>query len=543
VWGGAGLFVLLGLILLVVCLNSGGGGETDEIVQAPIRAPQQGSPARSVTRAPDIKPLDGPKRGAAPKPLLDLQAVDESPKEPAEGKRPRQPADGPPRLPEHTPPTAEVKDPGPQPVTEPVRVRGRKTRPALLPDLPVLTPVEFKIQHPTIVKVQGVKRALRLAVTPPQYDNMGQLLSALGTGYKYTPITEQDLRNLTRLTQFDVVFLTCAGTTSSDTRLNQALRGFVERGGTLYASDLRYDALAGAFPEYIDSGKVGGGQTGYVKADVVDPGLGDLLGDEITLHFNAGGWKPAFFRRDRVNVFLEGLPPGSGNAVYAPPRPPPLKLTPDERKYVDELRQRIDRNRAEVLKEKFRKELDDFLAVKKAKAAAEEKLSPAPPKPSRPPGMPLLVKFACRKGAVIFTSFHNAAQNSALEKKLLQYLVFTAVTVQVEGELRKSMSAAGFVPQETRRFGGTAGKTTEVQTYDHPREGPLQFAVGFEGQGVRVRFTMQTPGKKQLVHEDSKSFLVEIPSAPAGEWHFTVTALNVPFPNYPLTMTVGKAKE
>ena len=70
---------------------------------------------------------------------------------------------------------------------------------------------------------------------------------------------------------------------------------------------------------------------------------------------------------------------------------------------------------------------------------------------------PLLVKFGFDKGTVIFTSFHNAAQNSELERKLLQYLVFTAVTVQVEAELLKHMIAAGFVPLETRRLGVSSG--------------------------------------------------------------------------------------
>jgi len=119
--------------------------------------------------------------------------------------------------------------------------------------------------------------------------------------------------------------------------------------------------------------------------------------------------------------------------------------------------------------------------------------------------------------------------------------VFTAVTVQVASDLRKHMIAAGFVPQETRRLGATTGQTTEVQTYANAKDGALQFAVGFEGQGVKLRLTLQTPQKKQIIHEDSASFILDVPNAPAGEWHYTVTAIDVPFANYPLTLTVGKA--
>ena len=45
---------------------------------------------------------------------------------------------------------------------------------------------------------------------------------------------------------------------------------------------------------------------------------------------------------------------------------------------------------------------------------------------------PLLVKFRQGKGTVIFTSFHNEAQNSQQELQLLRYLVFSAVTAKEE---------------------------------------------------------------------------------------------------------------
>src|SRR5262245_12713667 len=153
---------------------------------------------------------------------------------------------------------------------------------------------------------------------------------------------------------------------------------------------------------------------------------------------------------------------------------------------------------------------------------------------------PLLVKFAHKKGAVIFTSFHNAAQNSELEKKLLEYLVFTAVTVQVEAEVRKQMKASGFEPQDTTRLGATAGQATAVQNYTHPAGRPLHFALAFSGPGATLRLLLVSPHGQKIEHEDTASFLIELENAPAGEWRYAVTAESVPFPNYPLTMTVGR---
>ena len=32
---------------------------------------------------------------------------------------------------------------------------------------------------------------------------------------------------------------------------------------------------------------------------------------------------------------------------------------------------------------------------------------------------------------------------------------------------------------------------------------------------------------------------LKVANAPAGEWRYTVTALRLPFPNFPFTLTVG----
>jgi hypothetical protein len=333
--------------------------------------------------------------------------------------------------------------------------------------------VDFKILHPVTTAREVKVKALRLAVTPARYDDMGKLLDGLGEGYKYVNIGTTDLNNVKKLAEFDVLFLTCAPSSYQDLRLATALRHYVERGGTLYASDLRFDVLARAFPEYADRAQFNrrGAGSQRVIARVVNPGLREVLGDKIHLNLNAGGWRPAGFLKHKVTTYLEGT---------------------------------------------YRTRETSFKG-------------------------PLMVKFSHGKGAVIFTSFHNAAQNTELESKLLHYLVFTAVTVQVETEVRKSMLSVGFTPLDARRLSASAGETTEPHTYSHAKAGPLQLALGFEArEGVKLRLTLQAPNGQKIQHEDSKTFAVEVPDAPAGEWRYAVTALEVPFANYPLTLTVGK---
>jgi hypothetical protein len=182
--------------------------------------------------------------------------------------------------------------------------------PSLLPNEksfilgPLDVPKDGTLKFSTIA-VQTDAKPMRLAITPPHYDDMGQLLTKLGEGYRYTQLTEADLGNLAKLKQFNVLFLTCASN-YSDLRAVSAVNRFVEMGGTLYASDLRYDLLARAFPEAANPRLAMIGDAQNIRAKVTDAGLRRILGDEILLRFDAGGWRPAAFQKRSVTTYLEG---------------------------------------------------------------------------------------------------------------------------------------------------------------------------------------------------------------------------------------------
>jgi hypothetical protein len=332
-----------------------------------------------------------------------------------------------------------------------------------------------KLTLELIVKVTKEKvtkqRALRLGVTPFRYDNMGKLLNSLGTGYRWKLIQEPDLRDANRLADYDVIFFTCNGTPPDDAELHQALRVFVENGGTLYASDFRFSALAGAFPGCLAKKITPGGKVQDLTAHILDAGLREAIGSEdIKLKFNSPGWKPACFDREKAPPLIEGW-------------------------YLTEM-------------------------GKKAFA-------------------PLLVRFPFGKGTVIFTSFHNSAQNTDTELKLLRYLVFSAVTAEVERRVETLMAKGEFSPRPSTRLATNPENPRVTQTYKHTKDGPLQFALGFANQGAKLRLTLVSPDGKKVEREGQSTFLIEIANAPAGDWQYTVTALEVPFPNFPFTLTVG----
>lgn len=337
---------------------------------------------------------------------------------------------------------------------------------------------------------------MRLGVTPRQYDDMGKLLGQLGSGFPHTLVRLEDLEDVSKLVPYDVLFLTCGTVPSSwvvggdlgggsrpgvrRVRLNdqilervrQVLRTFVGRGGTLYASDWRLDLIRYSFPELFDGEDIVPGAAQTLTADVVEPGLRDVLGPTVELRFDLPGWNPARLAGDQTTVYLQGAyrpKDGEGTPITAP----------------------------------------------------------------------LLVKAPFEQGTIIFTSFHNEKVNSEVETKLLRFLVFAAVTAKETAQAQKTMISGGFSPQKQNLLSASPETPSVTQTYANAKRGRLRFALGFANQGARLRLTVRSPDRRTYQQEGASTFTVDVADAGPGEWSYTVTALKVPYPNFPFTLTVG----
>ncbi len=208
-----------------------------------------------------------------------------------------------------------------------------------------------------------------------------------------------------------------------------------------------------------------------VNAEVVEPGLRELLGSSLSLTFNGNGWIPANFPGDDVIVLLRGeYKPLSGGLTKAP----------------------------------------------------------------------LLVKFPEGQGTVIFTSFHNEAQNSQQEEALLRYLVFTAVTARAEALTDQVMLRGGFTPVKRNQLNHAAGNASVTKSYKSTDSGPVRFGLTFTGAGAKLRLTLVSPDKQEYKQEVDDSVVIEATGAPAGEWLYTVESLKVPYDNFPYSVSVGK---
>ena len=208
-----------------------------------------------------------------------------------------------------------------------------------------------------------------------------------------------------------------------------------------------------------------------VTARVLDSGLKELLGGDLSLNFNSNAWSPARFDGKDVVEYVRG----------------------------------------------------EYQTVANTRFEA-----------------PLLVKFKEGQGTVIFTSFHNEAQNSRQEEALLKYLVFSAVTAKEQAVAEKAMLSGGFSAAKSSLISHSAGQPSATQIYKSPRDVPLRFALSFSGQGARLKLTLVSPTGDVYEKEAQATLVVEAEGATAGEWRYTVTAIQVPYENFPFSVSVGE---
>ena len=239
-------------------------------------------------------------------------------------------------------------------------------------------------------------------------------------------------------------------------RIRSAVRSFVEKGGTLYASDWRLTMIRICFPELSEADEVVSGAKQTLIADVVDPGLSARIGSTVELKFDLPDWKPARLSARGATVYIRG-------------------------------RYRTNDNGAIV-------------------------------------ESPLLVRVPVGQGSIIFTSFHNEKVNSELETKLLQFLVFTAVTAKETQKSRSTMLTGGFVPRSESLLDASESNPTVTQSYEHKKQGKLRFALSFNNQGAKLKLSVKGPNGKVLDKEGTSTFSIDVDNAETGLWSYTITA-------------------
>jgi hypothetical protein len=340
------------------------------------------------------------------------------------------------------------------------------------------------------------RRPLRLAVTEPVYDDMGKLLVTLGAGYRHDTISYQDLLDLETLDGYDVVFLTCRGVPSA----------WTERRAP--ASDGDEFGISNIKPEIEDAvrtglrGFVGRGGTLYVS---------DLHFKLLRIAF------PEFIDEAKVaegtiqTIQARVLDSGLKRRVG-----PTIELRFDMRAWRP----------AAFSGPQVTTYLEgDVKTVKKGRMT-----------------VPLLVSFPYQKGLVIFTSFHNEAQQTETELELLRHLVFTTVTAREGERIKQTMVRGGVSPKERNLLSASSGGEPRTGAYRCSGAQQLLFVLGFEDQGARLRLCLVEPNGEEHQRTGTKTFTLQVSNPAAGQWRYTIEPLDVPYSNFPFTLTIGERR-
>ncbi|MFM7072375.1 MAG: hypothetical protein ACKO38_11360 [Planctomycetota bacterium] len=328
------------------------------------------------------------------------------------------------------------------------------------------------------VAAPSVAKRLRLAVTPHKYDDMGRLLNDLGDGYRYDMLRVEDFDKIDELRKYDVVFATCGET--PDTWKTASGEGF--------------DAFRRALRTYVEEG--GTLYASDWRMQLLMLAFPELIDQEKL--------KPGDAQEMTAQVVDDGLREVIG---------PDIHLKFDLPNWYPAA---------------FRgREVKTFL--RGTYAAQGSRVD-----------SPLLVRIPVGRGSIVFTSFHNEKQNSRTELELLKYLVFATVTARVQTEVAETMLQGGFSSAKQNLLSASAGAPTASSTYKNAAVGALKFVLAFENQGAKLRIEVVGPDGSKHVREGIETIQLDIPSAPAGDYRYTVTALQVPFENFPFTVTVGR---
>ena len=187
------------------------------------------------------------------------------------------------------------------------------------------------------IEVSSIEEQYDIMITSSGFDNIGKVLDKMKIEYiPYNP----DLN-------CDLLFINCG---TGDNIESTKLRSFVEKGGSVYISDLASSVIIDAFPDDFDfEGNIGNTQT--MNTIVVDEELKRIIGDYMEITFDMGGWSVLNSISSKGKVIL--------------------------------------------------------------KSAIDDK--------------PIMVMMPINKGRIFYTCFHNNAQVSEKEEKLLKLLVLKQI--------------------------------------------------------------------------------------------------------------------
>lgn len=154
-------------------------------------------------------------------------------------------------------------------------------------------------------------------------------------------------------------------------------------------------------------------------------------------------------------------------------------------------------------------------------------------------GRPILVSFEHGRGQVIYTCFHNHAQVTDQEARLLRYLVIKPLMARASAELIDFVWGEKKELQETVGT-VTAGEVSPWYDYDFTSGGALMAMLNWKGDAC-LRIEVRGPDGSWQEESKSPPLAINVPSARPGHWRYRVTGKDVPIKNFPFAILIGPA--
>lgn len=324
----------------------------------------------------------------------------------------------------------------------------------------------------------------KLAVTPKGYDDMGQVLEKLG--YGATEITIKNLEDQSVLSKYDAIYINCSNSVSyADDTAVTAIKSYVQNGGTIYASDWASTVIDKAFPGKINfygssdkksysASQVG--NEGEQTAKVVDSGLQAILGKkEVKVNFDMGSW-----------AVIDSV--GGGTKVY-------IKGPASILDYNN-----VDGGGKSTLKDK-----------------------------------PYVVSFTEGKGQVLYTSFHNEAQNTEDMEKILNWFGIKTKGSKLGQATNALLEKNGNkVLQEV--IDGI--NQDESKSYSFKATGEADFSITLNFGGSAIDITITGPDGQKVISKNvgSPPYTYEVKGAKEGDYKVSVKGAEILEKNYPFVL-------
>lgn len=331
----------------------------------------------------------------------------------------------------------------------------------------------------------------RFLVTPAGYDDIGAVLDEMGKGFEHQVVDFDDLTDPSCLEGCDVLFINCSGESGDFAQASQVapvIRQFVAQGGSLYASDWAGAVIHEAFPGILEFDQMG--EEGVLDCRVRDPGLCEMIGRQIRIHFDLGGWWRVRRAAPLARVFVEG----------------------------------------------------QLEAIDGWDDDGEEDRPIGRPWSSQSEGLaPIVVSFPHGEGHVTYTCFHNEAQVSEAEQKLLRFLVLRPVLARTAAAAQATIQAESNIP--VREILGTVrvGHSSDIYALRTDVSCALTCLLSWDRPG-RLRLLLRDGSGRiaRKVEGDGSPLTCNIPGERTGVWTCQVEGLTGFEGGIPFVVTVAR---